>query len=158
MSGPAPNVARLKSGGPGLVIEGVPEMRETPDLVILLVEDDVLIRFTTAELLRDEGFAVLEAADGAEALRLLASVHAVDLVLSDVRMPGEIDGITLSVAIKETRPHLPVALVSTHLPPDVRHAADAFLSKPFRVPELLALIAELVGREWQSRRSPNASS
>lgn len=126
--------------------------------VVLLVEDDVLVRFTTAETLREEGYLVLEAVDASEALALIATGHPLDLVLSDVRMPGGMDGVGLSFAVKELRQNLPVALVSSHLDPDREHAAEAFLAKPYRPEQLLSLVADLVGAEWQMRFGrPSAS-
>ncbi len=126
--------------------------------VILLVEDDVLVRFATAELLREEGYVVLEAVDASEALELLGSGHPLDLVLSDVRMPGEMDGVALTYAIKDLRPNLPVVLVSSHLPPDVRHGGDGFLPKPYQPAQLFEIVEDMMGEEWQnSRITPNAS-
>ncbi|PSJ39609.1 response regulator [Allosphingosinicella deserti] len=135
-------------------VEGIPKSEP----VVLLVEDDVFVRFTTSEMLREEGFVVVEAVNAAEALALISTGLEVDIVLSDVRMPGEIDGVALTAKIKTIEPLLPVALVSTHLPPDVKHEADAFLAKPFRVAELLELVRSLVGTEWLSKRSSLAAS
>lgn len=126
--------------------------------VILLAEDDVLVRFTTAETLRDAGYTVLEAADASEALSLIETGHPFDLVLSDVRMPGKIDGVALTFAIKDLRQNLPVVLVSSHLEPDRAHAGDAFLSKPYQVADLFRIVEQFVGVEWQTKRSnPTAS-
>jgi CheY-like chemotaxis protein len=126
--------------------------------VILLVEDEVLVRFATAELLRDEGYVVLEAVNASEALALIATGHPLDLVLSDIRMPGLMDGVDLTFAVKQARQNLPVALVSSHLDPDREHAADAFLAKPYRPEQLVALVEQLAGAEWQTRFiSPIAS-
>ena len=126
--------------------------------VILLAEDDVLVRFTTAETLRSEGYVVLEAVNASEALSLIATGHPLDLVLSDIRMPGSMDGIALTFAVKELRPHLPVVLISSHLDPDRAHAAQAFLAKPYRPEVLISLVADFVGVEWQTRLSgPTAS-
>ena len=126
--------------------------------VILLVEDDVLVRFTTAETLRDSGYHVLEAVDAGEALSLIGTGHPLDLVLSDVRMPGQMDGVALTYAIKEVRPNLPVVLVSSHLEPNTSHAGEAFLSKPYQVGELFKIVERFVGVEWQTKySSPTAS-
>jgi CheY-like chemotaxis protein len=99
--------------------------------VILLVEDEVLIRLSTAEFLRGEGYVVLEASDAVEALVLFTSEHPLDLVVTDVRMPGELDGVKLTQILKEARPQLPVALASAHLALDVGHPGDRFLRKPY---------------------------
>lgn len=126
--------------------------------VILVVEDDVLVRFMTAEMLRDEGLAVVEAANASEALAVIGTGQAIDLVVTDVRMPGENDGIGLTEVLKAQQPQLPVVLVSTHLSPDVDHLADSFLAKPFRASELLELVARLIGPTWQNRLEiPRAS-
>src|SRR6476661_2808230 len=87
----------------------IPGPGESHNPVILLVEDDVLVRFTTADILREAGFDVLEAVDSSEALALLTTGHPLDLVLTDIRMPGHMDGVQLASVIKNTRPNLPVA-------------------------------------------------
>lgn len=126
--------------------------------VILLVEDDGIVRFTTSEILREEGYTVVEAVNADEALRLLHGLPIVDLVLSDVRMPGEMDGVQLASAIKASRPGLPIAIVSTHLPEHVSHVADAFVAKPFRAAALLRSVEDLLGHEWQNRRRKQTAS
>lgn len=125
--------------------------------VILLVEDDVLVRFTTAEVLREAGFDVLEAVDSSEALTLLITGHPLDLVITDIRMPGSMDGIQLASVIKATRPNLPVALLSSHLDRS-EHEADAFVAKPYDPDELVEAVKRLIGAEWRNNlASPNAS-
>jgi CheY-like chemotaxis protein len=139
-------------------VDVLPGSGEGRTPVILLVEDDVLIRFATAEMLRDEGYAVLEAVDATEALALLETGHPLDLVLSDVRMPGDMDGVALTYAMKTLRPNLPMVLVSSHLPPDCQHAGDDFLAKPYGPSQLFELVQKLVGATCNSRRSnPSAS-
>jgi CheY-like chemotaxis protein len=120
---------------------------------ILLVEDDVLVRFSTAEFLRDEGYQVLETADASEALSVLATGHSLALVLSDIRMPGSMDGVGLAARIKSHHPNLPVVLVSSHLPDGALITADRLLRKPYRPLALLELVQELTGSEWQINES-----
>jgi CheY-like chemotaxis protein len=135
----------------------VPGPGESRKRVILVVEDDVLVRFTTAEILRDAGFDVLEAVNSSEALSLLSTGHPLDLVITDIRMPGQIDGVQLARLMKATRPNLPVALLSSHLErPD--HEADVFVSKPYDPDQLVEVVKRLIGAEWRSNlASPNAS-
>lgn len=86
---------------------------ETPPTSILIVEDEVLIRFTLADYLRDCGFHVVEAADAGEAIALLqASETVIDLVFSDVHMPGELDGFGLARWVRSAMPGLPIILTS----------------------------------------------
>jgi len=126
--------------------------------VILLVEDEIFIRFLTAEVLRDEGYVVLEAVNAAEALTIFNTGYPFDLVITDIRMPGDIDGTALALALKEAIPDLPVAFLSATIPPEKVHAADAFISKPFLPSELLKLVRELIGPKWRSRRDNRSAS
>ena len=116
--------------------------------VILLVDDDVLLRFPTAEYLRDAGFQVLEAASGDEAVALLSSAVVVDLVFSDIQMPGGTDGYGLARWLRDNRPGLPILLTSG----DARRSAalrpfDAhwpLLLKPYEYHVLLQRIRDLL--------------
>lgn len=126
--------------------------------VILLVEDEILIRLSSAEYLREEGYTVLEASDAVEALVLFASDHPLDLVITDVRMPGELDGVKLTQIIKEAKPDLPVALASGHLALDVDHPGDRFLRKPYTPEQILQVVDELIGTKWQSEQSSSKAS
>ena len=69
--------------------------------VVLLVEDEVLIRYATADHLRGAGYSVVEAGNAAEAVAVLASGTHVDIVFTDVHMPGEMDGVMLAQWINE---------------------------------------------------------
>lgn len=126
--------------------------------VILLVEDEILIRLSTAEFLRQDGYMVLEASDAMEALVLFGSDHPLDLVITDVRMPGELDGVKLTRIIKEARPDLPVALASGHLAFDAEHPGDRLLRKPYTSEEMLEIVDELIGAEWRSRQGSSKAS
>lgn len=79
---------------------------------ILVVEDEVLIRLHVSDCLRDAGFEVLEATDVARALELLESNSSIDLVLTDVTLPGDLDGFALVEWIRVHRPGLPAILTS----------------------------------------------
>ena len=126
---------------------------------ILIVEDEIQIRMSISDYLQECGFRVLEASNAAEAVELLdQSPVRIDLVFSDVRMPGEMDGMALSFAIKHARPNLPVVLVSSHLPDDRPHAADGFLAKPYHTADFLDLVAKMIGPEWQNTRSSRNAS
>lgn len=113
---------------------------EAPRPRVLVVEDEVLIRLTVAEYLRECGFEVLEAANAAEAQAVLASGLSVDVVLSDVQMPGELDGFAFARWVRQRYAGLPVILTSGA----ARIAKDAaglceqanFFSKPYDHREL----------------------
>jgi len=110
--------------------------------VVLVVEDEVLVRFALADYLREQGFKVYEARSADEAIELLSFYKGqIDVVFSDVKMPGHLDGIALAGWIKKNRPGLPVILTSGEL----RLGWDAtqqgqFLGKPYDLKHVLALI------------------
>jgi CheY-like chemotaxis protein len=86
-----------------------------PDLpaTVLVVEDEILIRWVIAEHLRECGYRVIEAGNGDEAIDVLRrTALAIDVVFSDVRMPGSIDGFALAQWVRRQRPGIKVVLTS----------------------------------------------
>jgi CheY-like chemotaxis protein len=79
---------------------------------ILVVEDDALLRYALCEWLRITGHDVAEAATGDEATSLLSSLAEIDLVVTDMQMPGATDGASLARHIRSVFPALPVIIVS----------------------------------------------
>lgn len=114
---------------------------------VLVVEDEFLIRTLVADYLRDAGFSVIEAYDGDEAIALLSAGAAIDLVFTDVRMPGAADGIALLAYVSERRPRLPVVVTSGHLDPSIATAggAVAFVPKPFDPERVVCVIRAALG-------------
>lgn len=110
---------------------------------ILFIEDEEELRGLIGDSLADVGHDVAIAAEGREAIRLLAS-GVYDVVISDVSMPGEISGVDLAELVEERYPQTRVILVSGHaraqLPPIP--ATARFLPKPYRFSQLLALLPE----------------
>jgi CheY-like chemotaxis protein len=107
--------------------------------VVLIVEDEVLIRLAVADALRGMGALVAEASNAAEALALVACGLRPDVLLTDVRMPGEIDGLQLARRLMAEEPSMLVYVTSGHLAASSNHPADVtFLPKPYD-PELAAL-------------------
>jgi DNA-binding response OmpR family regulator len=91
-------------------------LNPTPNALksILVVEDEVLIRLAIAEFLRECGYKVHEATHAAEAVAVLESPEvSVDVVFSDVVMPGEMDGFGLARWVRANRPGVEVILTST---------------------------------------------
>jgi CheY-like chemotaxis protein len=79
---------------------------------ILIAEDEPLIRMAYAEYLTECGYFPIEVGSGDAAVAVLEKNIAIDLVLSDVRMPGQRDGFAVARWVTEHRPHVPVILVS----------------------------------------------
>jgi CheY-like chemotaxis protein len=84
----------------------------SPPETILIVEDEALIRLELAEFLQSCGYHVLEAGDAGEAIGLIRSGVAVDLVFTDVQMPGPMDGLGLARWLRAHRPEIRVILAS----------------------------------------------
>lgn len=127
----------------------MPEPEGAQQPAILVVEDDVLLRLATADHFRDGGFHVVEAASGDEARAVLeAGVH-VDLIFSDVNMPGELDGVALAQWSANNHPDVLVVLTS-----GVQHALDtaqaacprvkAFVLKPYDIDAVVKRLSALV--------------
>ena len=117
---------------------------------ILVVEDEFLIRFMLADSLREIGFQALEAADGEEGFEILMSGQVIDLIVTDVRMPGAIDGMELTRRSKSMAPARPVIVCSADLLKSESYPADEFLAKPYTIETLAGLIARLIGDPWQT--------
>jgi len=90
----------------------MPERRTSETETILIVEDEVLVRFDVAEYLRTCGYRVIEAANAAEAIALFESGQHVDLIFSDVQLPGDMDGFALARWARSHRPDIKVILTS----------------------------------------------
>lgn len=121
-----------------------PKAQKSPACV-LVVEDEILIRVLIADELRAEGFSVVEAATGDEALSYFQAGVQVDLVLSDIDLPGALNGVDLVRRLRAEAPDLPTVLTSGHSPGV--HPADAFLPKPYNVSQAVALVAALLRKE-----------
>ncbi|WP_428392857.1 response regulator [Lichenicoccus sp.] len=111
---------------------------------VLLVEDEATIRMILAEVLADAGFVVTEAASGEVALRLFDEVRAFDLLVTDVHMPGRVNGVDLARAVRARWPEVPVVFV-TGRPDALRRFGDLgprdrFVLKPCRSATLLSAV------------------
>ncbi|MGI8878655.1 MAG: response regulator [Candidatus Limnocylindria bacterium] len=108
---------------------------------ILVVDDDTAIRDSTSQILTDSGFRVVEARDGAEALRAI-DVEQPALIVLDVQMPG-IDGPAFARELRTRLRRVPLVIL-TGVPDPKREAdrcnAEAFLRKPFDADELVRLV------------------
>jgi len=112
---------------------------------LLVVDDDEMMRICVATILSTQGYEVVEAKDGVEALQVFQAMRGeIPLIIMDVMMP-RMDGITATRAIKESDPSTKVILMSGHSENDpLQSKADAFLAKPFLCKELMAVIDRLL--------------
>lgn len=113
---------------------------------ILVVDDEPLLRLFNVDMLIDAGFDVLEAADADEALRLLEATDDIQVVFTDVEMPGKIDGFGLADRIEAQWPDIGVVVTSGRRFPDVDFTARArcFVPKPYAPSQVVELIDAFV--------------
>jgi CheY-like chemotaxis protein len=113
---------------------------------VLLVEDEAIVRLDLASQLRGARYEVIEAADSGEALAIL-DTQPVDLLISDIAMPGPMDGVALAARAREVNPRVKIIIVSgrfLELPEG--HAADTFFAKPYASTPVLKACRQLLSR------------
>jgi two-component system, response regulator PdtaR len=122
--------------------------------VILIVEDDFLIRMGAVEMIEAAGFAIVEAANADEAMVILEVRLDVTVAFTDIQMPGSMDGLKLAAAIRGRWP--PIKIVATSGRVNVRTndlpEGGLFLPKPYNSAEIVRTLREVTGAE------PRASS
>jgi CheY-like chemotaxis protein len=116
-----------------------------PPPVILLVEDEWLVRMDMADTLSDAGWEVLEAGSGEAALEAIALGRPISLLVTDIRLTGPLTGWDVAEAYRGKFPGAPVVYASAN-PRDDRRAVDGsiFLGKPSRTETLIATCRQLL--------------
>ena len=115
--------------------------------IILLVEDEVLIRMSLVQHLEECGYTVLEAENAADAIEILEMNPEVALVFTDVQMPGEMNGLGLAKWVIENRPRIAVMVASGHAAREtvMRELCGAHaFTKPYNYDELTNHIREVL--------------
>lgn len=114
--------------------------------VVLVVEDEWLLRLLAVELMEDAGFVALQAANADEAIVILEHRVDIALIFTDVDMPGTMDGLKLAHAVRRRWPPIKIIIVSgktrlsdAELPPDTR-----FFSKPYSVSAVISELRSLI--------------
>ncbi len=122
--------------------------------ICLIVDDEPAVRSFLRLVLAKRGIWSLEAGNAAEALRIVQKLGGeIDLMITDVQMPGEIDGIDLACSVKSSFPTLPVIVVSGY--GDGAPAGITFLQKPF-TPNAILKAVEAAERGAGVARTPGA--
>lgn len=113
---------------------------------VLVVEDETFIRMDAVDMLRAAGFAVEEAVNADQAIGMLERGSGMQLIFTDIDMPGSMNGLKLAAAVRERWPPVRIIATSGHfnvqagdLPPDAR-----FISKPYQPAQIVNAIRELV--------------
>jgi DNA-binding NtrC family response regulator len=117
-----------------------------PPRRILVVEDDFFLRSVVVDVLRRHGFSVFEARDTDKAWDFLQR-EAIDLLFTDIRLPGFVDGLALAALVRKSRPAMKIVIASGHIPARAGidpKTADECLSKPYQFDHMVALIRRLL--------------
>jgi len=115
--------------------------------VVLIVEDDPLLRMLAVELVEEAGFVPLEAGNADEAVALLESHLDISLLFTDIDMPGSMDGLRLAHAVHDRWPPIKILIVSgkTRLPPSDLPSNSCFVEKPYQTGAIVSELRSLVG-------------
>lgn len=115
--------------------------------VVLVVEDEMLLRMRAVDMVEDAGFTPLEAVDADEAVAILESRSDIALLFTDIQMPGSMDGLKLAHAVRERWPPIKIILVSGQLKlANIDIPADSrFFGKPLEAKEMIAEMQDMIG-------------
>lgn len=112
---------------------------------VMVVEDEILIRLALADAIIEAGYRVFQAANADEAMVILQSRETVHLVITDVRMPGSMDGLDLMVQLRDKWPKIKTILVSGHLSERLMtEIADSAFVKPYQHSIVIQCIDKLL--------------
>lgn len=118
----------------------------TAPFTIIVVEDEPLVSMSLANDLETVGFVVLEAGSGAEALKMLESRSDIRVIITDVDMPGTMDGLMLAAAVAKLWPPIRLIVVSGHRSveiTDIPYGA-VFYSKPYSSAQIIDTMNEML--------------
>ena len=115
--------------------------------VVLVVEDEMLLRMRAVDMVEDAGYTPVEAVDADEAVAILESRSDIALMFTDIQMPGSMDGLKLAHTVHERWPPIKIILVSGQLKPaTIDIPADSrFYGKPLEAKEIIAEIQSMIG-------------
>jgi CheY-like chemotaxis protein len=116
--------------------------------VVLVVEDEMLLRMRAVDMVEDAGFTSVEAVDADEAVAILESRSDIALMFTDIQMPGSMDGLKLAHAVRERWPPIKIILVSGQLKPATMDipADSRFYGKPLKAKEMIAELQSMINQ------------
>jgi two-component sensor histidine kinase/FixJ family two-component response regulator len=122
------------------------EHKVTPPIV-LVVEDDMVLRMRAVDVVEDAGFTPLEAVNADEAIAILESRPDISLLYTDVQMPGSMDGLKLAHAVHGRWPHIKIILVSGQvaITDDEKPRNSRFFGKPISMKQIVSELHEMIG-------------
>ncbi len=116
---------------------------------VLVVEDEMLLRMRAVDIVEDAGFTPIEAVNADDALAILESRLDIDLLFTDIQMPGSMDGLRLAHAVRERWPSIKIVLVSGQLTlTEVDKPINSrFFGKPLEAKQMIAELQEIIGQD-----------
>jgi CheY-like chemotaxis protein len=116
---------------------------------VLVVEDETFIRIDAVELLDAAGFDMLEAGSADEAIRILESEPAIQLVFTDIEMPGSMSGLALAAVVSERWPTVGIIATSGHFKVQAGDLPDRarFFTKPYQPAQIIDAVHELTAKD-----------
>jgi CheY-like chemotaxis protein len=116
-------------------------------LVILVVEDEMLLRMRAVDMVEDAGYLPVEAVDADEALAILQSRSDIALLFTDIQMPGSMSGLQLALAVHDRWPRIKIILASGQLKLSKSEIPEnsRFFGKPLDSGDMIAEIREMLG-------------
>jgi CheY-like chemotaxis protein len=119
---------------------------EAKRAVVLIVEDEFMIRSNAVEMIEEAGFEVVEAASADEAIAIIESRSDITVVFTDIQMPGSMDGLKLAAAVRDRWPPIRIVATSGHvkLVPGDLPEGSRFLQKPYSAVEITKTLRDLI--------------
>jgi two-component sensor histidine kinase/CheY-like chemotaxis protein len=114
---------------------------------VLVVEDEMMLRMRAVDIVEDAGFTPIEAVNADDALAILESRSDIELLFTDIQMPGSMDGLKLAYAVHKRWPLIKIILVSGQLKltDDDKPADSRFFGKPLDVKQMIAELQDMIG-------------
>ncbi|CAN5141294.1 hypothetical protein BH09PSE2_BH09PSE2_25240 [soil metagenome] len=122
-------------------------MDDAPTSVVLVVEDELMLRMRAVDIVEDAGFTPLEAINADEAIRILETRDDVSVLFTDIQMPGSMDGLRLAHVVHARWPHIKIMLVSGQIAvTEADKPEDSkFFPKPLEIQQMVLELQEMVG-------------
>jgi CheY-like chemotaxis protein len=117
--------------------------------VVLVVEDEVLLRMNAVDMIEAAGFDVLEASNADEAIEILEARQDVRVMFTDIQLGGSMDGLKLAAAVRGRWPPIKIVATSGHVNVQANDLPDGgrFLPKPYSSSQIAATLREMVASE-----------
>ena len=116
---------------------------------VLIVEDDQLLMALTAGIVEDAGFEAIQAGNADQAVAILEARSDIALLLTDIDMPGSMDGVKLAHAVRDRWPPIKIIVVSSRVTERHLPTGSRFFRKPYHVAAMISEMRSLLGRELE---------